>query len=413
MTLSRFFRLSASLLLAVSITSPFYAHARTNSTDITPLILISIDGYRADYLQRGKSATLQSLREQGGYAKQMHPSFPSLTFPNHYTLVTGLRPDQHGIIANTMDDPAIPGVRFSMGNKQAVTDRKWWDQATPIWVSAERHGIPSATMFWPGSEAAIQGFRPSEWRPFDGKQSALQRVQTLLSWLDKPQTERPRFLTLYFDDVDHAGHDFGPDSTELERALLDVDRALASLLDGLRQRNLSANLVIVSDHGMAATDSSRVIYLNKLLPLLAFSLVTYGPLAGIQWQTTPAEADVSALIKRHAHMNCWNKNDIPAHLEYGRNPRVPDVLCLAEPGWLIMAEEKSNAKIMSGAHGYDNRSNAMAALFVANGPAFQSGVELDEIDNIDVYPLLMHLLRLTPEPNAGQLSKTQALLRTQ
>src|SRR5262249_46231963 len=142
------------------------------------------------------------------------PSFPSLTFPNHYTLVTGLRPDENGIVSNTMQAPDIPGITFRLANKEAVADRRWWDEAEPLWVSAEKQGVRTATMFWPGSDTDIGGVRPSEWRLFDKTMTSEARVDTLLSWLDKPQAERPRFLTLYFDKADSNGHDFGPDSPE-------------------------------------------------------------------------------------------------------------------------------------------------------------------------------------------------------
>ena len=168
-------------------------------------ILISIDGFRADYIDRARTPMISRLAKDGAQAA-MRPSFPSKTFPNHYTLVTGLRPDRNGIVENNMEDPAIPGVTFRMSNHEAVVDRRWWDQGEPIWVAAERGGIKSATMFWPGSEAPIRGVRPSYWMPYNHDMPSEARVDQVLSWLDLAADRRPGFVTLYFDIVDGAGH---------------------------------------------------------------------------------------------------------------------------------------------------------------------------------------------------------------
>lgn len=407
----RFANFLTSLLATLLLGSSGGNVLASESHAPAPVILISIDGFRADYLERGKTPVLESLKEQGAYAKALRPSFPSLTFPNHYTLVTGLRPDHHGIVANTMDDPALPGVRFSMGNKAAVTDARWWNQAMPVWVSAEQQGVRTATMFWPGSEAAIHGIRPSLWQPFDGKRSAMNRVATLLGWLELPLSQRPGFLTLYFDDVDHAGHDFGPDSPQVDQSLTLVDEALASLISDLHQKKITANLIIVSDHGMAATAPERVIYLNQYLPLSAIDLITYGAVAGITMRPGQDVAQLNVLSQAHEAMQCWPARQIPKELEYGANPRVPEFTCLARPGWLILAEPKPGAKFMRGTHGYDHRSAEMAALFIANGPAFIPGAVIEHLDNVDVYPLLMRLLNLRAEVSHGQIKASQSLLK--
>ncbi len=218
-----------------------------------PVILISIDGFRADYLDRGVTPHLSALAA-GGVRAAMSPAFPSITFPNHYTLVTGLRPDRHGIVGNTMEDAAIPGVTFRLSDRTTTRDRRWWDQAEPIWVTAEKHRIPTATMFWPGSEAAIHGVRPTHWRRFDATLPAEKRVDRLLSWLGgrKP----PEFLTLYFDEVDHNGHKDGPDSAAVDAAAQHVDAAIGRLTAGLAARHIDADLVIVADHGIAAASSA-------------------------------------------------------------------------------------------------------------------------------------------------------------
>ncbi|MCU6496271.1 ectonucleotide pyrophosphatase/phosphodiesterase [Rugamonas sp. A1-17] len=388
-------KLAGLLMLAASCCAAAHAAPLT--------ILVSIDGMRADYLERGVTPNLNRLAAGGARAVAMRPSFPSITFPNHYTLVTGLRPDHHGVVDNNMDDAAIPGVRFSMGNAAAVIDRRWWDQAEPVWVTAELHGIRSGTMFWPGSEAAIHGVRPTVAPQFDGKLPAAARVDRLLSWLGRADVEPLGFATLYLDDVDHAGHTYGPDAGQTTAAVAVADQAIGRLLDGLAKRHLDANLVIVSDHGMAPVSLDRVVRMDRLLPEGSYRKVVSGPYAGMETMPGREEQLAAALLKPQAHMQCWRKGEIPARLAYGRNARVPAFICLAETGWLLEFGDK-NAHMKLGAHGYDNAAPEMAAIFIAAGPAFKPGVVLPAFDNVDVYPLLMRLLNLEPLPSDGDLT---------
>ena len=196
-------------------------------------ILVSIDGFRADYLQRGLTPVIAGLAADGVRATAMRPSYPSLTFPNHYTLVTGLRPDRSGIVDNNMEDAARPGVTFSMGKADISHDPFWWDQAEPLWVTAEKAGIRTATMFWPGSDLPIRGVRPTDWKMYDKRFLADARVDQLLAWLDKPPPGRARFATLYLDEVDTQGHTYGPDSPEVSAALTGTDAAVGRLVAGL------------------------------------------------------------------------------------------------------------------------------------------------------------------------------------
>ena len=397
----------------VACSQPLKPNVPTDTAQLShpPVILVSIDGFKPDYLQRGLTPTLNTLAGNGVLAQVMHPSFPSITFPNHYTLVTGLRPDHHGIVGNNMNDAQMPDEHFSLGNHTAIIDRRWWDQAEPIWVTAEKHGVHAATMFWPGTEADIQGVRPTEWRLFDGKLPPASRVDILLGWMDKPASQRAGFFTLYFDDVDHAGHDFGPDTPQMNEAVAKVDQAVSRLVAGLVERHIDANIVIVSDHGMASTSDTRVIFLNHLVASHSFKLVTGGTYAGID-PLPGQEANVSsALVKKHEHMECWNKADIPARYQYGKNPRVPAIICLADVGWLIFGAPDPKNHANGGAHGYDNMSKEMGALFIANGPAFKEHILLPAFDNVDVYPLLMKLIDVPALPSDGNITSTAAALR--
>lgn len=378
-----------------------------------PLILISIDGFRANYIDRHETPTLAALAAGGVRAEAMRPAFPTLTFPNHYTLVTGLSPDHHGIVNNRMVDPAS-GKVFVYKDAKTTSDPSWWG-GEPIWVSVEKQGGHAATMFWPGSDVAIDGVRPDEWLPFNGKITPDQRVDQLLRWIDQPASHRAALFTLYFEQVDHAGHSYGPDSPQVDAALREVDGALARLVDGLEKRGMfdHTNLVIVSDHGMTATNSALRTYLDDVVPLADVTVVNYGILAGIiphAGKTAEVERD---LLVPHPHMQCWPKSQVPKRLHYGTNPRIPALLCLAVDGGIITSHgyENGGGHFSAGEHGYDNDDPKMRALFIAHGPDFKRGLVVPEFDNVDVYPLLAHLLRVKPQPNDGDYKAVSDMLR--
>lgn len=383
-------------------------------------ILISIDGFRADYLQRGLTPTLSRLAADGVSAS-MIPSFPSKTFPNHWTLVTGYVPDHHGITANAFNDPARPEAkdRFTM----AVTDPFFWNAKEPLWVSAEKAGIRSAAMFWPGSAVAWGGTlkprgygrsdggtRPADWQAFDQNVSPIQRVNAIIDWLRRPAAIRPRLLFLYFDEVDTAGHDSGPDGKDVPDALADVDRDVAALLDGLAALGQPANLVIVADHGMAETRGSRTIALDKLLSPEDYVLDEAGPYATFIPKPGRKDALEAKLLRPHPHMQCWRKAQIPARFDYGTNPRIPPYLCLAETGWQILATMPEEHRT-GGNHGYDNMAPEMRALFIASGPAFRRGITLPDFPNTAIAPLMRRVIGLPQDPAMdGTLAPVDAAL---
>ena len=368
-------------------------------------ILVSIDGFHPDYLDRGITPTLSGLADSGVRAA-MRPSFPSKTFPNHWTLVTGLVPDQHGITANRMEDAGKPEEPFTM----ATVDPYWWNQAKPVWVEAEEAGIRSAAMFWPGSAVpwggtavrygpVTDGILPSDWQAFSMQVSNTQRVNSVLDWVRRPADIRPEFLTLYFDTVDSAGHSGGPDSEEVNAALRDVDAHMAMLVDGLEGLGQPANLVIVSDHGMAATSSERVIALDDDVDSSLYRLVESGAYATFE----PAEGKTrefrEAILAEHEHMTCWAKQEIPARYQYGTHERIPPYFCLPETGWTITRSAPTSSWT-GGNHGFDPFAPEMQALFIANGPAFHEGVTTPIFANTQVAPLLRQLVGL-PQTEVG------------
>lgn len=409
--LSRWIAVFVVLLLAACAASP---PRQATTKHYSPLILISIDGYRADYIKRGLSPNLSALAREGVRANAMKPSFPTLTFPNHYAIVTGRYPDHNGIVNNRFIDP-VTGAKFVYNDRRTTDDPHWWQGAVPLWVSVERQGKHAATMFWPGSDVAIDGVRPNHWLPFNGQMTPEARVDQALQWLDLPPGQRPDFLTLYFEQVDHAGHGYGPDSPQVDAALREIDATLGRLIAGLKQRGIfdSANIVIVSDHGMTATSEDRLVVLDKLVDMNALTVITAGVVAGLA-PKRGHKADVEhALLASHDHMRCWDKSKIPPRLHYGTNARIPPIVCVANDGWLIETQsylDRPNRHISKGEHGYDNADPAMRALFVAHGPAFKRGFVIPEFDNVDVYPLLTHILGIQPAPNDGSIGPVAAAL---
>ena len=380
-----------------------------------PVILVSIDGFRNDYLQRGLTPNLSRMAAGGARAEYMRPSYPSITFPNHYTLVTGLRPDHHGVIANFMTDPAIPGVRFSMFDPATVGDERWWDDGKPLWTSVREQGGRAAAMFWVGSEAPVHGARPEFWRPFDIEVTSQQRVQTVLEWLALPAAERPHFVTLYFDRVDTVGHLHGPDSPQLNQALAEVDQAIGQLLQGIRVQGLEerTNIVVASDHGMAATSPEQELYLDDLVDVSRLDFGWTGAYASFDALPGGEAAARQLLAGTYPHFRCMTREQIPARFEYGHHRRVPAFICMADVGWQVTTRQAQQRKghRLNGEHGYDNTLPEMRAPFIGHGPAFRPGVVIAPIDNVDLYPMLARLLGITPAANDGQPAHTAAALK--
>jgi predicted AlkP superfamily pyrophosphatase or phosphodiesterase len=394
-------------LLALALAAPASAQAEDADPPVT--ILISIDGMRPDYLERGLTPKLAEFRQRG-VAAAMRPSFPSKTFPNHYTIVTGKRPDRNGIVGNMMIDPVRPDQMFSMGDARQALDPFWWAEAEPVWITAEKAGVRTATMFWPGSEVAHDGRRPSDWLRFDQNIGNAQRVNTVLDWMRRPAAIRPRLVTMYFDTVDTAGHRFGPGrSPELDAAIAEVDARIGDLVRGVEALGVRANFVITADHGMAETAETRVIQLDELIDRASYIAVEAGPYAAIEPAAGTDDRVYQALLKPHDHMACHRKEQLPEHLHYGRNPRVAAIICVAEIGWTILSGTPPYP-VKGGAHGYDPAHADMHALFMAFGPSIRPTETLPLFDNVDVYPLLAALTGIAPLPSDGKPATLAPLL---
>jgi predicted AlkP superfamily pyrophosphatase or phosphodiesterase len=369
------------------------------------LILISIDGFRWDYLQKYPAPELRRLAAEGVHARRMTSCFPSLTFPNHYSIVTGLRPEHHGIVANTFFDPAL-NATFKYTSHECSVDPRWWSGGEPVWITAEKQGVRSACFFWPGSEAENHGLHPSFFKTFDKHLTCAQRVDGLLAWLALPPGQRPQLATLYFDIVDSAGHTYGPDAPETAAAIWTVDAAVGRLLAGLAKLGLrdQTDLVFVSDHGMEPVSADHTILLDDYVSLSSINVDFAGPNAGLRPKTGTAEELAAKFRGKNPHLSVWLRSAVPERLHYRASNRIAPVVLSADPGWYITTRDFLWAKRLTferGAHGYDPASPNMGALFIAHGPSFRKEHEFADVENIDVYNLICAALKLQPAPNDG------------
>ncbi len=373
-----------------------------------PLILVSLDGFRWDYLQKYDAPALQALAAAGVHARRMTPSFPSKTFPNHYTLVTGLRPEHHGIVSNYFYDPDLR-ASFNKNLPGDNADTRWWSQGEPIWITAEKQGMRSAALMWPGCEAEIHGTRPSLHQPYDGRANAARRVDALLAWFDLPADQRPRFAALYIDIVDVIGHKAGPDAPETAAAAKEADAAIARLLAGLTARGLrdQVNLVVVSDHGMSEQSLDRAVFLEDVLDVTQVDIESTGPNGGVRPKpgtVTPAELAARMRAKVPPQVQVYTREEVPARYHYRANPRIPAVVFIADDHWNVELKavmKKFTGNLDHGNHGWDPATPNMGALFIAQGPSFRHGHEFADVENIHLYNFLCATLGLKPAPNDG------------
>jgi len=363
------------------------------------VVLVSLDGFRWDYIDRFPAVNLRALAARGVRAERMIPSFPVLTFPNHYTVVTGLYPEHHGIVANNMNDAAI-GERFTM-SADTAKDSRWWG-GEPLWVSVVKSGRRAATMFWPGSEVVIGGVRPTFWLPFSKTTTSPDRVRQVLEWLRLPDAQRPSFVSLYFDEVDTAGHDFGTDSPQLDAAVHNLDDAIGQLAAGIHALGLDdrTTIVAVSDHGMTSLSLNRIVYLDEYVDPATIDVTEWNGFLAM----TPKDGNVAALYRklhgRHPAMAIYTREQMPTRLHYRDNPRIEPILGILRIGWAATTYERMDQRGMDlGAHGFDRMDRDMGALFTAAGRGVRRGVVVPPFENVDVYDVLCALLGVQPRAN--------------
>lgn len=366
-----------------------------------PLLLVSLDGFRAEYLERGFTPTLLAMGERGVRAPYMIPVYPTSTFPNHYSIVTGLYPESHGIVSNRFYDPVFrEGFNLRDG---APSQGRWWG-GEPLWSTLSKQNKKSATFFWPGSEAEIAGHRPTLWRPYDARVPAPRRVQQVLEWLSLPAEERPAFVSLYFSQPDREGHASGPDSQETNHQLLLAEEQMVQLVQGLSERQLlhCVNMIVLSDHGMAAAGKDRVIGLQKYVPELNDVALTYFGAVGMfslkEDNDDMKHEIMSNLSCKRPDMRVYSPADLPKRFHFSNNRRISDVIVNLDAGKTVTT---NTSWFLGGQHGYDNYFKEMRALFVAYGPDLQQGLEIEPFQNIELYNFMCQLTGVEPAENNG------------
>jgi predicted AlkP superfamily pyrophosphatase or phosphodiesterase len=380
------------------------------------LLLVSFDGFRADYLDRFELPNFRRVMSRGARARSMRPVFPTITFPNHYSLVTGLYPEHHGIVENGFFDPARDAA-YSFRNPLTVADGSWYG-GEPVWVTAEQQGMVSACFFWPGSEADIKGIRPTFWNKYDGGVPNEQRIETVLGWLQLPPDRRPHLITLYFSDVDSASHRTPIGDAGVAAAVAGVDRSLGMLLDGLAKIDNPDRvlLLLTSDHGMADTAAVRTVQLGDLIDTTGIRAGFSGAITGLHVSAaagTPQSVR-DRINAKLPHGRAYVRQELPERHHFRDSPRGGDVVVIMDEGWVIATSILNRATIQRewGEHGWDPDSPAMKAIFLIAGPGIRGGLTIPEVENVDVYPLMTELLGLTPASGIdGHPGKIRALLK--
>jgi predicted AlkP superfamily pyrophosphatase or phosphodiesterase len=377
------------------------------------VLLISLDGFRWDYVNRAGAVRLRQLAANGVRAERLVPAFPSKTFPNHYTIVTGLYPEHHGIVGNEMRDSVLGA--FAIGNNPAVRDARWWG-GEPIWVTAEKQGVHTAPFLWPGVEAPIGGVRPKWYIKFDGTLTRAQRVEAVLAYLAIRGDTAPRFVTEYFSDLDVAGHRYGPDSPQADTAIAKVDSAVGALVDGIARLGLTdrVNVIVVADHGMAPLSRDRAIYLDDYVSMDSLDVIEPTPVASIVPKPGREAYVLSRLTGANPHLAVFRKGTLPARFVLNSNPHLAPIIAIADEGWKITTRARAAASAPTdwgGDHGYDNALPSMGAVFIASGPAFRKGFVAAPFQSIHLYALMARVLGIAPVKTDGSLDSVRTLLK--
>lgn len=374
------------------------------------LIVLSLDGFRWDYTDSIHTPNLDKIATIGVKAKSMQASFPTKTFPNHYTMATGLYPNNNGIVNNTFID-LERDLMYSIRNREAVEDGKFYD-GEPIWNTAEKQGVMAATFFWVGSEANIQDMRPSIWKRYEHDFPFEQRIDTVISWLERPVENRPQLIMWYMHEPDGVGHGYGPFSAEVNQEVEYLDKLVGTFMQKLSQipNGSEVNVIILSDHGMGRTYQDKQVYLDKVLkPEWTSNIVGSNPVYNIKSSEGYIDS-ILYVLENTEGVTAYKNSNIPERLHYGSNPRTLDITAVADSSYSLFSRSKRKYS-SNGTHGYDNRNTDMDAIFYAYGPAFKEEYQQARFKNVSLYPLFCRILGLEEAPNDGDIKEVENMLK--
>lgn len=381
------------------------------------VLLISFDGFRADYLDLYHTPNFDRFLKTGVRSKGLIPVFVSKTFPNHYSIATGMYAENHGLIGNHFYDKKLDDT-YTLSDRSKVEDPKFYG-GEPIWVTAEKQGVTSASFFWVGSEAPIGGVYPSRWKRYEHNFPFEARIDSVVKWFSLPKPERPQLCLLYFHEPDWTGHNTGPRSVETGGMVTHLDSLFGDLVHKLSESPVGEdlNIIAVADHGMVEISSERTVSLAAITNMDTIKQEGDGPYALLYSHDKDAIEKAAKEIHAAPHVNAYLREDIPERFHFKNHHRIKDALVLAEEGWYIENQaigSSSEAGVyipIGGTHGYDNQLESMHALFIASGPAFKKGFVFEPFENVNIYPMITHILGLKPSLNIdGDLKHIQHLL---
>jgi len=398
------------LLLFSLVVGLFISCSTQKSPNEPYLIIVSMDGFRWDYTDSVNTPHFDQIEKMGVKAESMQVSFPSKTFPNHYTLVTGLVPDHHGIVNNTFYAPEYDEI-YSIRDRDKVQNGKfYWGE--PIWNTAEKQGLKAASYFWVGSEADIQGMHPSYYKEYDHHFDYYQRVDSVIAWLSLEEDKRPHMISWYVDQPDGVGHRFGPHSSQADSVIVELDKLLGYFMNKLKEHPLGdqVNVIVTSDHGMGNISEERSLYLKDYLKE---NWVKYALGGDPIWNILAEDGyqdSIYLALKDVKGIHIYKNPNVPKYLNYGTNDRCLDFTVVADSSYSILSE--SPKRYGKGTHGYNIRDKDMNAIFYAYGPAFKKGFQQPMFSNTSVYPLMCQILGLIPAPNDGDFNEVKGMLKT-
>ena len=372
------------------------------------LLVISYDGFRWDYPEKVETPTFDSVQANGARVMQCQPCFPSKTFPNHYSMATGLYPDNHGIVLNSFYSKELK-AEYRISNRKAVTDGRFYG-GEPIWVAAEKQGVKSATLFWVGCEAEIKGVRPSYYYKYSSRLKYNNRLDTLKKWINLPYTERPKLIMMYFEQPDKYGHQYGPNSNEVKKQISYIDSFTKKVFQTVSNSSIadSIDIIITSDHGMSELNIKRIVNIADYVKLKDVKS-WYGNNPAFMFTAKKnREEKLYQQLLTIPHSTTWKKDSIPNRLNFGKNSCIGQFVVVADSSWSIYIK---NVGYIGGTHGYDNSNKDMQAIFYAIGPSFKKGITVNKMRNIDMYPLLAKILNLKIDKIDGDISPLIPLIK--
>jgi len=398
------------LFLIIAI---LFATISSSIAQSTPyVLLVSFDAFRWDYMDRNITPNLDKMVEDGVRALTLRPTFPSKTFPNHQSIITGMYPEHHGIILNGFSNPYTKDF-YSICDTAAVRNSKWY-LGEAFWETAERHGITTASYYWPGSELHEPHRHPTYFMTYNHYTPYEERVEKVIDWLQLPQAERPHFITLYFPDTDDYGHEYGPNSEEINESIMRLDNIAGLINNKIEEIGLkdSVNIIILSDHGMTEISKDRIILLHDLLKNQKCKSFGSGPVVFVEPYKNSLQEVYSFLKENRKNYQVYTKKNIPDYYHYSEHPFISSIILIADPGWEFVSErDLKRGKYSKGDHGFDKDFLDMHGFFVAKGPAFKNGYKTGSLWNIDIYPLLCKIFEIQPRINIdGKLERIGFIL---